>query len=59
MTANVLGIAEGGEFMAESLNSARRQAKTNFYEINLRIEAVSQLRRFFLLCIWNEIRIFD
>ena len=36
ISANVLGIAEGGEFMAESLNSARRQAKTNFYEINLR-----------------------
>ena len=33
---NVSGIAEGGEFMAESLNSAPRQAKTNFYELNLR-----------------------
>lgn len=38
LAANVLGIAEGGEFMAESLNSALRQAKTNFYEINLRIK---------------------
>jgi hypothetical protein len=36
VAANVLGIAEGGEFMTESLNSALRRAKTNFYEINLR-----------------------
>ena len=35
MSANVSGIAEGGEFMAESLNFAPRQAKTNFYELNL------------------------
>jgi len=35
---NVLGIAEGGEFMAESLNSAPRRAKTNFYELNLKIK---------------------
>ncbi|WP_230466834.1 hypothetical protein [Faecalibacter macacae] len=35
---NVSGIAEGGEFMAESLNSAPRQAKTNFYELNLKIK---------------------
>lgn len=38
MTANVLGIAEGGKFMAESLNSALRRAKTNFYELNLKIK---------------------
>ena len=36
MTANVLGIAEGGEIEAESFDFAPRRAKTNFYEINLR-----------------------
>lgn len=35
MTANVLGIAEGGEIEARSFDFAPRLAKTNLYEINL------------------------
>jgi len=31
-----LGIAEGGEIEAGSFDFAPRQAKTNFYELNLR-----------------------
>ncbi len=38
IATNVSGIAEGGEFMAESLNSALRLAKTNFCELNLKIK---------------------
>ncbi|MDY3550918.1 hypothetical protein PG618_09830, partial [Riemerella anatipestifer] len=38
ITANVLGIAEGGEFEAESFDFAPRRAKTNFYELNLKIK---------------------
>jgi hypothetical protein len=36
MSPNVLGIAEGGEIEAVSFDFAPRQAKTNFYELNLR-----------------------
>ena len=36
ITGNVLGIAEGGEIEAISFDFARRRAKTNFYEKNLR-----------------------
>jgi len=36
--ANVLGIAEGGEIEAGSFDFAPRQAKTNFYELNLKIK---------------------
>ena len=35
---NVLGIAEGGEIEAISFDFAPRRAKTNFYEINLKIK---------------------
>ena len=38
MACNVLGIAEGGEIEAESFDFALRQAKTNFYELNLKIK---------------------
>ena len=38
LTANVLGIAEGGEIEAESFDFVPRQAKTNFYELNLKIK---------------------
>jgi hypothetical protein len=34
----VLGIAEGGEIEAESFDFVPRQAKTNFYELNLKIK---------------------
>ena len=35
---NVLGIAEGGEIEALSFDFAPRRAKTNFYELNLKIK---------------------
>jgi len=35
ITANGLGIAEGGEIEAKSFDLAPRLAKTNLYEINL------------------------
>ena len=35
---NVLGIAEGGEIEAESFDFVPRQAKTDFYELNLKIK---------------------
>jgi len=38
IAGNVLGIAEGGEIEAESFDIAPRQAKTNFYELNLKIK---------------------
>ena len=38
ISANVLGIAEGGEIEAESFDFAPRQDKTNFYELNLKIK---------------------
>jgi len=38
MTANVLGIAEGVEIEAISFDFAPRRAKTNFYELNLKIK---------------------
>ena len=34
----VLGIAEGGEIEAESFDFAPRRAKTNSYELNLKIK---------------------
>jgi len=34
----VLGIAEGGEIEAVSFDFAPRRAKTNFYELNLKIK---------------------
>jgi len=36
MTANGLGIAEGGKIEVISFDFALRRAKTNFYELNLR-----------------------
>jgi len=36
LSANVLGIAEGGEIEARSFDFAPRLAKTNLYEINLK-----------------------
>ena len=38
MAANVLGIAEGGVIEAVSFDFAPRRAKTNFYELNLKIK---------------------
>ena len=38
MSPNVLGIAEGGEIEAVSFDFAPRRAKTNFYELNLKIK---------------------
>jgi hypothetical protein len=38
LAANVLGIAEGGEIEARSFDFAPRLAKTNFYELNLKIK---------------------
>jgi hypothetical protein len=38
LATNVLGIAEGGEIEAESFDFAPRRAKTNFYELNLKIK---------------------
>ena len=38
LNANVSGIAEGGEIEAVSFDFAPRQAKTNFYELNLQIK---------------------
>jgi len=38
MRHNVLGIAEGGEIEAESFDFAPMLAKTNFYELNLKIK---------------------
>ncbi len=38
MSYNVLGIAEGGEIEAKSFDFAPRLAKTNFYELNLKIK---------------------
>ena len=38
ISANVLGIAEGGEIEAASFDFAPRQDKTNFYELNLKIK---------------------
>ena len=35
---NVSGIAEGGEIEAESFDFAPRRAKTNYYELNLKIK---------------------
>jgi len=35
---NVLGIAEGGVIEAVSFDFAPRRAKTNFYELNLKIK---------------------
>ena len=35
---NGLGIAEGGEIEAENFDFAPRRAKTNFYELNLKIK---------------------
>jgi hypothetical protein len=35
---NVLGIAEGGEIEALGFDFAPRRAKTNFYEVNLKIK---------------------
>jgi len=38
LATNVLGIAEGGEIEAKSFDFAPRLAKTNFYELNLKIK---------------------
>jgi hypothetical protein len=38
IAGNVLGIAEGGEIEAKSFDFAPRLAKTNLYEINLKIK---------------------
>jgi len=38
ITGNVLGIAEGGEIEAESFDFAPRRAKTNSYELNLKVK---------------------
>jgi hypothetical protein len=38
ITDNGLGIAEGGEIEAISFDFAPRLAKTNFYELNLKIK---------------------
>jgi len=38
MHHNVSGIAEGGEIEARSFDFAPRLAKTNFYELNLKIK---------------------
>ena len=38
IAANVLGIADGGEIEAGSFDFAPRRAKTNFYELNLKIK---------------------
>lgn len=38
IAGNVLGIAEGGEIEAESFYFAPKRAKTNFYELNLKIK---------------------
>lgn len=38
ITPNVLGIAESGGIEAKSFDFAPRRAKTNFYELNLKIK---------------------
>lgn len=38
IAGNVSGIAEGGEIEAESFDFAPRRAKTNYYELNLKIK---------------------
>jgi len=38
IATNVLGIAEGGEIEVKSFDFAPGQAKTNFYELNLKIK---------------------